>query len=52
MNLGFIETTKTLNNNIYNEEWMKGVLNETKKIISPQRSNNETSPIIYYRHGW
>ena len=47
-----IDIAGGFDNNIYNEEWMKGVLNETKKIISPQRSNNETSPIIYYRHGW
>ena len=39
-------------NNIYNEEWMKGVLNEIKDFVTPKRTVYEQSPIIYYRHGW
>lgn len=47
-----VDISGGFDNNIYNEEWMKGALNEMKSFISPQRSNNEQSPIIYYRHGW
>ena len=47
-----VDISGGFDNNIYNEEWMKGALNEMKSFISPQRSNNEPSPIIYYRHGW
>lgn len=39
-------------NNIYNEEWVIGVLNGIKEFVTPKRPVYEQSTILYYRHGW
>ena len=39
-------------NNIYNEEWVKGVLNGIKEFVTPKCPVYEQSTILYYRHGW
>lgn len=47
-----VDISGGFDNNIYNEEWMKGVLNEIKDFVTPKHTGYEQSPIIYYRHGW
>ena len=47
-----VDISGGFDNNIYNEEWMKGVLNEIKDFVPPKHTGYEQSPIIYYRHGW
>ena len=39
-------------NNIYNEEWVKGVLDGIKEFTIPKDPVYEQSTILYYRHGW
>jgi hypothetical protein len=38
-------------NNLYNDEWVKGVLTGIKEFVTPNRYNTSSSSIIYYRHG-
>ena len=38
-------------NNIYNEEWVKGVLTGIKEFVTPTNYNDIYPTTIYYRHG-